>query len=615
MAGGRRLDLRKSTLVANLKNSQKEKQQQAKQSSKNSKPIMQTTSWPEKYHPRSSAEIVVPKKKAEAMVAFLEKQSSKASKPTVLFLSGPSGCGKSSTFVVLARERNFSVVEWRAPAPTNYNQNASTMSDNQFDGGDAYASKIDDFVNFLSRSTKYNAISTVLTEGNTRNGGTVVLIRDVPTLAEGDERGRNKFVAAIEGLVSTSANNRIPVVFSSSSDVGEGDSVSYANEAKSDGLKLVRRIIHEKLERMNAQSSQNISDHLVEIKLNPCTKKALEDASKRVINLEFSSKTTNLLLHDSKCSIKSRMLENVEDLVLECNGDVRSLMFSLQLLYSRIVGDIYAKRKEVESKTKTRKNTNKRSRDNALNGSKNVSALDDGLCVDDKERNKESSISLFHALGKFLYAKRKPDDTLESDVEITLNRARVDCASRTVIDFLFENTPDFIDNRKIEALSQFLKHVSDADVFSCASHRWKYGDTGESSHSLLLERLATSVAARGCVSVQSRPPESSWRPLRAPSASRKAKEMENSSKRLRERMIASRNREKHSTFQFRQSCYEGSFDAFVSTNLPYKKIIDDGYRRNEHRIYSDSLFTREDIDQMDNSFENVEEEDVIEDIE
>ena len=80
-------------------------------------------------------------------------------------------------------------------------------------------------------------------------------------------------------------------------------------------------------------------------------------------------------------------------------------------------------------------------------------------------------------------------------------------------------------------------------------------------------------------------------------------------------MIVSRNREKHSTFQFRQSCYEGSFDAFVSTNLPYKKIIDDGYRRNEHRIYSDSLFTREDIDQMDNSFENVEEEDVIEDIE
>ena len=91
------------------------------------------------------------------------------------------------------------------------------------------------------------------------------------------------------------------------------------------------------------------------------------------------------------------MLENVEDLVLECNGDVRSLMFSLQLLYSRIVGDIYAKRKEVESKTKTRKNTNKRSRDDTLNGSKNVSALDDGLCVDDKERNKESSSSLFHA--------------------------------------------------------------------------------------------------------------------------------------------------------------------------------------------------------------------------
>ena len=127
------------------------------------------------------------------------------------------------------------------------------------------------------------------------------------------------------------------------------------------------------------------------------------------------------------------MLENVENLVLECNGDVRSLMFSLQLLYARIVGDMHAKRKKNE-----KKNTKKRNREEAR--------IDhaDG----DKERKKESSISLFHALGKFLYAKRKPsDDALESEVEITLNRARVDAAPKTIIDFLFENTPDFIDNR------------------------------------------------------------------------------------------------------------------------------------------------------------------------
>ena len=159
------------------------------------------------------------------------------------------------------------------------------------------------------------------------------------------------------------------------------------------------------------------------------------------------------------------MLENVENLVLECNGDVRSLMFSLQLLYARIVGDMYAKRKKNEKKN-TKKRIARKRIDNA-----------DG----DKERKKESSISLFHAR-KFLYAKRKPsDDALESEVEITLNRARVDAAPKTVIDFLFENTPDFIDNRKIDALSQFLKHVSDADVFSCGSQRWKYGD-GDQSH-------------------------------------------------------------------------------------------------------------------------------------
>jgi len=570
------------------------------------RPNTLTTSWPEKYHPRSSAEIVVPKKKAEGMIDFLERQSSKTSKPSVLFLIGPSGCGKSSAFVTLAREKHFSVLEWKPPAPKVYNENVSITNDNRFDDGDSYASKIDDFVNFLNRSTKYNSISTTvkLESGNKRSGGTVILIRDVPTVAQGDERGRSKFVAAIEGLVSTSAKNRIPVVFSSSSDIGEGDPLSFANESKSsDGLKLVRRIIHEKLERMTAQNRHDISEYLVEIKLNPCTKKALEDAAKRVIDLEFSSKTTDDVFikslfkdddFDRLSSIKSKMLEGVAALVLECNGDVRSLVFSLQLFYSRIVGDIYSEKdKTAEKRAKKR--------------SRNDASIDDDY--DDRERKKESSISLFHALGKFLYAKRKPlDDTLESDVEITLNRARVDAAPRTIIDFLFENTPDFIDNRKIEALSQFLKHTSDADVFSCASQRCKYGF--DQSQSLLLDRLASSISARGCVSVQSRPPETTWRPLRAPSASRKAKEVEESSKRLRELMWSSKYRDNSSTFRLRN----GSFDTFVATNLPYKKIIEEGYRKIEDRINSDSLFTREEIDEMDNSFQDAEEEDVIEDV-
>ena len=570
------------------------------------RPNTLTTSWPEKYHPRSSAEIVVPKKKAEGMIDFLERQSSKTSKPSVLFLIGPSGCGKSSAFVTLAREKHFSVLEWKPPAPKVYNENVSITNDNRFDDGDSYASKIDDFVNFLNRSTKYNAISTTvkLESGNKRSGGTVILIRDVPTVAQGDERGRSKFVAAIEGLVSTSAKNRIPVVFSSSSDIGEGDPLSFANESKSsDGLKLVRRIIHEKLERMTAKNRHDISEYLVEIKLNPCTKKALEDAAKRVIDLEFSSKTTDDVFikslfkdddFDRLSSIKSKMLEGVAALVLECNGDVRSLVFSLQLFYSRIVGDIYSEKdKTAEKRAKKR--------------SRNDASIDDDY--DDRERKKESSISLFHALGKFLYAKRKPlDDTLESDVEITLNRARVDAAPRTIIDFLFENTPDFIDNRKIEALSQFLKHTSDADVFSCASQRCKYGF--DQSQSLLLDRLASSISARGCVSVQSRPPETTWRPLRAPSASRKAKEVEESSKRLRELMWSSKYRDNSSTFRLRN----GSFDTFVATNLPYKKIIEEGYRKIEDRINSDSLFTREEIDEMDNSFQDAEEEDVIEDV-
>ena len=100
--------------------------------------------------------------------------------------------------------------------------------------------------------------------------------------------------------------------------------------------------------------------------------------------------------------------------------------------------------------------------------------------------------------------------------------------------------------------------------------------------------------------------------MRAPSASRKAKEVEDPSRRLRELIWAPKLR--HNKFRSRQSYYEGNFEAFVATNLPFKKIIEEGYRRNEDRIISDSLFTREDIDEMDNSLEDVEEEDIIEDV-
>ena len=52
-----------------------------------------------------------------------------------------------------------------------------------------------------------------------------------------------------------------------------------------------------------------------------------------------------------------------------------------------------------------------------------------------------------------------------------------------------------------------------------------------------------------------------------------------------------------------------TFPSFVKIPLMRER-----YRRNEDRIISERLFTREDIDEMDNRFEDVEGEDIIEDV-
>lgn len=81
---------------------------------------------------------------------------------------------------------------------------------------------------------------------------------------------------------------------------------------------------------------------------------------------------------------------------------------------------------------------------------------------------KMGPLSLFHALGKVLYAKRNPNGTYESKPEHILAKIPVD--NDTFITYLHQNYSEFFD--EMESCTKLLNYMSDADTIR-SQHDWQ----------------------------------------------------------------------------------------------------------------------------------------------
>ncbi|KAL4569050.1 hypothetical protein LXL04_024677 [Taraxacum kok-saghyz] len=154
--------------------------------------------------------------------------------------------------------------------------------------------------------------------------------------------------------------------------------------------------------------------------------------------------------------------------------------------------------------------------------SDNSSHLDDGCCL---TFGRDETLSLFHALGKFLHNKRETENMITSDTslkeEFTRLPMKMDVPervlgqahgqARTIADFLHENVIDFVEEEGIDDAYVVASYLSDADTLLAGGRFSNY----EAKN--LIQSTAASVAVRGVMFGNRYPLSSRWHAIRRPS--------------------------------------------------------------------------------------------------
>nr|XP_043607391.1 cell cycle checkpoint protein RAD17 isoform X2 [Erigeron canadensis] len=159
-------------------------------------------------------------------------------------------------------------------------------------------------------------------------------------------------------------------------------------------------------------------------------------------------------------------------------------------------------------------------------GSHKIDNLDDLYSL---QFGRDETLSLFHALGKFLHNKRDAETVTASDLDsiplkenFTRLPMKMDAPekvlgqahgqARTVADFLHENVPDFLHEEAMDDASVVASYLSDADTLLASlsgALSWNY----EAEN--IIQSTAALVAARGVMFGNHRP-ISRWHAIRRP---------------------------------------------------------------------------------------------------
>ncbi|KAH7849225.1 hypothetical protein Vadar_014829 [Vaccinium darrowii] len=430
-----------------------------------------TDLWVDKYKPCSLEELAVHKKKVEEVKMWVEKRLKRQKKEfcnNVLVISGQAGVGKSVTVHVIASHLGATVCEWNTPTPTIWQEHLHNSN-----SGVRYMSKLDEFENFVERTRKYGLIPSSFSGGS--QASMILLIDDLPVA-----NGRVAYEKLNKCLHLLVQSALVPTVISITN-CGEADS--------SDNSPQNWEELQLSLQRAGA----------CKVAFNPITVNSIKKALSRICREEH-------LNVDG---------EQIDIIAKASGGDIRHAITSLQYFG---VKPHHGLSLSLSNGTPTY----------LKERSDEMNSLDDRFPL---PFGRDETLSLFHALGKFLHNKRETENSTSFEQDAFLLKERfarlpgkmdapekVLCKAhgqaRPVTDFLHENVLDFLSEEAIYDACVVTSYLSDADSL-LASLSGTITRNYEAEN--VIQSAAASVAVRGVLFGNFHPLSSRWHTIRRPS--------------------------------------------------------------------------------------------------
>ena len=468
----------------------------------------------ETHAPKDASTCCAPLKKMDALRSWLDGAlSGRGAK--ALVLTGPPGCGKASAVRCVAAERGMEVMEWEAPTPTLWREHAHVRDAFGGDGLE-YASKVDHFVDYVDRATKYAPLAflrrsvgssskPMKSKDGVGDRRVVLLIRDVPN---SDESGRARILEAMRTL-ARACRQPCAVILTEQEDAS---AVSGALERGRGELST--RELRGAMEQSGATT----------LNFNAVTTAAMTKVLQRVCEVE------RFELNKAQ----------IDAIVMSSHGDVRSALSALEFWCCGSTRSAPSASSSKPVVSKRKRGEPKEAPSQEAMAKANMSSRD-------------QSLGLFHALGKFLYNKRQQPEApppkgfenmptrapMQYDPEDVLSRAGI--GSESVVAFLFENFPDFVDSRSVDWASAGIRYLSEASILARGApsgvSRLRREDLGDKDEvgvdpNVLGEYCAGSVATRG-VLFSGKRSSAGFIPMRGPQASKMERAANDNAEELR----------------------------------------------------------------------------------
>ncbi|PKU85098.1 Cell cycle checkpoint protein RAD17 [Dendrobium catenatum] len=376
---------------------------------------------------------------------------------------------KKTAVRVIASQLGAQLCEWTTPTPTLWQEHVHNInSGTSYDSckltktvillsiGLRFVSKLDEFEAFVGKIGKYSLLCPGSSGASSEPN--IILIDDLPVT-----NGRVAFERLKKCLTSLSLSAQLPIIILITEyhkvDIGE-NSTNHCEELVSF------------LERAGAHK----------VAFNPLTVNSIK-------------KVLSMLCQEEKCDVTP---EQIDQIAQASGGDIRNAITSLQYCCLRPDNLLIS---PVSTLLETNaKFYSDRSRLSPFTGLLEKGELDSTYfpC------GRDETLSLFHALGKFLHNKRDAD--------------------------AFSFVLDFINDGSIDDAWLVTSYLSDADCllgsFSPISRLGIFSDMYESQS--FSQSVASSVAIRGVLFGNSQPLSSRWHTIRSP----RLWQIENSAKKL-----------------------------------------------------------------------------------